>query len=231
MEPRFRVGDRVRLAARPEKIGIILGEARPLRGNFHYQVFFSAADRETLFPEKDLALHQEINSFREAFQAALFLSRSEFLRFLILQKIRKPLIDNIYTFYSSRTDFQVHQFKPVLKFISSVDQRLFLADEVGLGKTIEAGIILSELDARLRGLARVLVACPAALVGKWEQELNRRFGETFRAYARPEFWEFLDRYQKYGDSERLRGICTLQMLRSQRVLDRLEDLHEREHAS
>jgi hypothetical protein len=52
------------------------------------------------------------------------------------------LIDNIYTFYASRTEFQVYQFKPVLKFIGSINQRLFLGDEVGLGKTIETGITL-----------------------------------------------------------------------------------------
>ncbi len=48
----------------------------------------------------------------------------------------------VYTFYASRTEFQVHQFKPVLKFLASQDQRLLLADEVGLGKTIEAAIVI-----------------------------------------------------------------------------------------
>jgi len=52
--------------------------------------------------------------------------------------------------------------------------RAILADEVGLGKTIEAGIVLSEL--RLRGLAgRVLVLTPAGLVGQWCEELERKF--------------------------------------------------------
>jgi SNF2 family DNA or RNA helicase len=52
--------------------------------------------------------------------------------------------------------------------------RAILADEVGLGKTIEAGLILSEL--RLRGLApRVLVLCPVGLVEQWQEELDRKF--------------------------------------------------------
>ncbi len=52
--------------------------------------------------------------------------------------------------------------------------RAIMADEVGLGKTIEAGLVLSEL--RLRGLARhVLVVCPAGLVAQWREELERKF--------------------------------------------------------
>ena len=52
--------------------------------------------------------------------------------------------------------------------------RAILADEVGLGKTIEAGIVLAEL--RLRGLARnVLVLAPTGLVGQWGEELERKF--------------------------------------------------------
>jgi SNF2 family DNA or RNA helicase len=53
--------------------------------------------------------------------------------------------------------------------------RAILADEVGLGKTIEAGLVLSEL--RLRSLAdRSLVITPAGLVGQWQEELERKFG-------------------------------------------------------
>src|SRR6266511_3483908 len=53
--------------------------------------------------------------------------------------------------------------------------RAILADEVGLGKTIEAGLVASEL--RLRGLAaRTLILVPVGLVEQWQQELDRKFG-------------------------------------------------------
>ena len=56
--------------------------------------------------------------------------------------------------------------------------RAILADEVGLGKTIEAGIILKEL--MVRGLARrVLILCPASLVEQWQGELESKFFEKF----------------------------------------------------
>lgn len=222
--PRFKVGDKVHLGADRGSIGVIVEGPQPMRDNFYYRIFFGDDRRDTLFPENGLEPHTDLKDFATAFSQAEFLDRQSFLNFLILEKIRQPLSDNLYTFYSSRTDFQVHQFKPVLKFIPSVDQRLFLADEVGLGKTIEAGIILTELQARHQGLARVLVVCPAALTGKWEAELRRRFGEVFSVLRRPEFTEFLNRYAQYGDDEKVKAIVSLQSLRAETVLERLQKL-------
>jgi SNF2 family DNA or RNA helicase len=60
---------------------------------------------------------------------------------------------------------------------------VILADEVGLGKTIEAGLVLSEL--RMRGLAdRALVVTPAGLVGQWGEELERKFALPTTVAAR-----------------------------------------------
>ena len=57
--------------------------------------------------------------------------------------------------------------------------RYLLADEVGLGKTIEAGLILREL--KLRGMVRrVLVVAPKGLVRQWQAEMRLHFGEKFR---------------------------------------------------
>src|ERR1700678_626714 len=68
-------------------------------------------------------------------------------------------------------EHQLHAASVVLQRMSG---RAILADEVGLGKTIEAGIVLSEL--RLRGLARrVLVLAPPGLVAQWGEGLERKF--------------------------------------------------------
>jgi len=65
--------------------------------------------------------------------------------------------------------------------------RAILADEVGLGKTIEAGIIMKELG--VRGMARrVLILTPASLVEQWQAELETKFFEKFDAPAEPEDW-------------------------------------------
>ncbi len=71
-------------------------------------------------------------------------------------------------------DYQLQTAETVLRRMRG---RAILADEVGLGKTIEAGLVLSEL--RLRGLARhVLVVCPSGLVHQWREELERKFALT-----------------------------------------------------
>jgi SNF2 family DNA or RNA helicase len=69
-------------------------------------------------------------------------------------------------------DYQLRAARTVLRRMRG---RGILADEVGLGKTIEAGLVLSEL--RMRGLAdHVLVIVPAGLVDQWRDELERKFG-------------------------------------------------------
>ena len=67
-----------------------------------------------------------------------------------------------------------HQLHAAAVVLRQMRGRAILADEVGLGKTIEAGLVCSEL--RLRGLARsILVLCPAGLVEQWQEELDRKF--------------------------------------------------------
>ncbi len=71
-----------------------------------------------------------------------------------------------------------HQIETVRKILKQFRGRVLLADEVGLGKTIEAGMVLKEYA--LRGMAdRVLVLTPASLVGQWQEELERKFGLVF----------------------------------------------------
>src|SRR5216110_3993220 len=66
--------------------------------------------------------------------------------------------------------------------------RAILADEVGLGKTIEASIVYKELA--VRGLARrVLILTPASLVGQWQGELEEKFFERFETPTDPDDWQ------------------------------------------
>ena len=96
-------------------------------------------------------------------------------RLLIFQKLQGSLHEFIYSMDAARIDFLEYQFKPVLKFIDSPTERLLIADEVGLGKTIEAALIWLELQAR-RNARRLLVVCPAMLATKWKRELREKFG-------------------------------------------------------
>ena len=98
---------------------------------------------------------------------------------LTATQLRHPSTKHLYSLYASRINFVPYQFRPVLKLIQADRPRLLIADEVGVGKTIEAGLILKELQAR-RELKSVLVICPKPLVAerKWMEEL-KRFDEQF----------------------------------------------------
>ena len=217
----FERGATVRLRATPERIGVVLSEPQIIGGKYYYQVSFDPGAPAITYAVDALELVQQAADPLQLLAKRDFGTASEFSTFLLLKKLETPLADNLYTFYSSRTQFEVYQFKPVLKFLNSVDQRLLIADEVGLGKTIEAGIILEELDARLKGLSRVLVVCPATLIPKWQGELSSRFSEEFRALTSTDISQFIRRYSNYGDAEQLRGICSQETLR--RFVDDLKE--------
>lgn len=209
----FDKGDRVQLTSSPDHIGVVLSGPQSIGENTYYSVLFDLEAPAVLYAADALRKYKEPPNALELLKKKEFASPAEFATFLVLKKLEIPLSDNLYTFYSSRTQFEVHQFKPILKFLNSIDQRLLLADEVGLGKTIEAGIILKELDKRLRGLSRVLVICPATLTQKWKGELKSRFNEDFSILGHADIMQFIERYGAYGDVELLRGICSLETMR------------------
>lgn len=96
-------------------------------------------------------------------------------RALAVEKIRGQLTDVFYSMESSRTEFFPHQFKPVMKFVESPTGRVLIADEVGLGKTIEAIYLWREVEAREHA-KRLLIVCPSMLREKWQADMDRLFG-------------------------------------------------------
>lgn len=95
-------------------------------------------------------------------------------RLITYEKLKGTLHEVIYSMEAAQIDFYPYQFKPVLKFIYSPTERLIIADEVGLGKTIESALIWMELQAR-RQAERLLVVCPKTLAEKWREELRSKF--------------------------------------------------------
>jgi SNF2 family DNA or RNA helicase len=80
-----------------------------------------------------------------------------------------------------------HQLEAALRALHEMRGRALLADEVGLGKTIEAGIVMKELIHR--GLVRtVLVLTPASLTEQWREELYNKFHERFTVMETPHDW-------------------------------------------
>ena len=82
-----------------------------------------------------------------------------------------------------RVAIEAYQRVPLLRALDMVRPRLLLADGVGLGKTIQAGLIAAELLVRRRA-HRILIVCPPGpLLRQWEQEMRVRFGLRFTPIA------------------------------------------------
>src|SRR6266536_2347212 len=96
-----------------------------------------------------------------------------------------------------------HQIDVAQRVLRQMGGRAILADEVGLGKTIEASIIYKELA--IRGLARrALILTPASLVGQWQGELEEKFFERFEAPTDPDDWQHVTKASVSHDRARSR---------------------------
>lgn len=94
----------------------------------------------------------------------------------------------------ARVRFEPYQYVPALRALELPRPRLLLADDVGLGKTIEAGLILQDLAARRRA-NRVLIVCPAGIMPQWQQALERKFGLKFLIFDRDTIQETRRRHE------------------------------------
>jgi SNF2 family DNA or RNA helicase len=89
-----------------------------------------------------------------------------------------------------------YQLEPLRKALRLPRVNLFIADDVGLGKTIEAGLIASELLLRKR-IQNIVVSCPPSMLYQWKSELDSRFGLTFEILDR-EYIERVRQQQGFG---------------------------------
>ena len=161
----IQIGSPVTLASDKSVIGAVIAK----NGN-RYTVLING--KFETFYEEQIELIQEN---RQNPHASLQRVRTA----LTAYQISNPGSSNLYSLNSARIDFVPYQFRPALKMISSDNPRLLVADDVGVGKTIEAGLILKELEAR-SSINSVLIICPRPLVAerKWVLEM-KRFDENF----------------------------------------------------
>lgn len=99
-------------------------------------------------------------------------ARSDFMRAVTAQRAACLGMSAV---LSSRIQLADYQFKVVRRVLQDPVQRYLLADEVGLGKTIEAGVLIRQYLLDGAATARALVIVPAPLVAQWRQELRQRF--------------------------------------------------------
>lgn len=156
---------------------------------------------------------QTIESISERLGSERFGKPSDVKRLITYEKLKGTLHEVIYSMEAAQIDFYPYQFKPVLKFINSPTERLIIADEVGLGKTIESALIWMELQAR-RQARRLLVVCPKILAQKWREELRSKFLLDARIVDFAELQEQVGYLKKEGPSYPFVLIGTYSGLRS-----------------
>lgn len=164
----FAPGAMVRLKARPELTGVIT-HADSSGSQTRLSVFHG--NMTQTYYESQVEL---VDS-----KAAEQLSAEEMKSRLTAAHVLHPSVNRLYSLNSGRIDYEPYQYRPVMKLITADRPRLLIADDVGVGKTIEAGLIIKELQARQK-LDSILVICPKPLVveSKWRSEL-KRFDEDF----------------------------------------------------
>jgi Superfamily II DNA/RNA helicases, SNF2 family len=161
--------DRVYLTGDRDTKGMVFSVTE-VNGTKRYEVFVDGEIRT--FYEGQIQKMETAPSFS-------WVDISTLLTNLTAFEINNPSAGNLYSLNAARIDFVPYQFRPALKLIKSDEPRILIADSVGVGKTIEAGLIIKELEARSE-LDNILILCPKPLVAerKWELEM-KRFDEDF----------------------------------------------------
>ena len=203
-------GTEVMLKSDPGRKGVLTGRKSELGGTVKYQVVFP--EGKTYQPEYELEIigesAQDIESLLEEGRYGRVVDLRRNLSHI---QLSGRLSNMIYSMNMTNTDFLAYQFKPVLSFFESPANGLLIADEVGLGKTIEAGLIWTELRAR-SAARRLLVVCPAMLREKWRDELKSRFNVDASIAGAGDLLSLLLE-NKLGNQEGKAVICSMQGLR------------------
>ncbi|MDJ0306796.1 helicase-related protein [Dehalobacter sp.] len=189
----FTVGQHVFDTMKKERVQIM--EVSEAWGYVSYKVFNASAGTVYKLAADDICIEAPEENYNEIY-----------LRYVaLLSKIKNETAGGILSKLSSGIIPLPHQLHVLNRALSDNNVRYILADEVGLGKTIEAGLIIKEL--KTRGLIkRILIVCPTGLVTQWSLEMQEKFAEKFNVIL-PEDYETIrkitDKDDVYGQFDQV----------------------------
>lgn len=159
-----------------EKENVQILEKIEAWGYISYKVFNPATGRVYKANEEQLSASGSTMQYDE-----------NYLRYVtLLSKIKNETAGGFLSSLVSGIIPLPHQLHVLNRAMETNNIRYILADEVGLGKTIEAGMIIRELKSR--GLvSRILVVCPTGLVTQWASEMQEKFHEKFQVILPSDF--------------------------------------------
>lgn len=159
-------------------------------GYISYRVFNPASGQVYKLSEEQMKEDGGTNTYDE-----------NYLRYVtLLSKIKNETVGGLLSSLASGVIPLPHQLHVLNRAMENNTIRYILADEVGLGKTIEAGMVIKEL--KTRGLIRrILVVCPTGLVTQWAAEMQEKFHERFNVILPSDY----DTIRRLTDSDDVYG--------------------------
>ena len=146
--------------------------------NGFVRVFFPTGERQVPLSSLSLTLGRTEQIIRNAAAGERRAKRA----WLAYQAHALPLLEGAAALTSAKIDLLPHQVVLTHRIATSAPRRFLIADEVGLGKTIETALLLRELASRGE-LNRALMVVPAGLVNNWHRELNEVFNLNFEVFG------------------------------------------------
>jgi SNF2 family DNA or RNA helicase len=212
-------GTLVRLKSDPSKKGFTTGKIKIIPSRKLIQVRFP--NSVEYIPDDQLEILPPRENPLDLLKDGKLSLAKDLRRIITHVRLSGRLANLIYSMEISNTDFYAYQFKPILKLLNSATNGILIADEVGLGKTIESGLIWTELRMRY-DFRRLFVLCPAVLREKWRLELRQRFGIEAKILDATEALQTLANARQEGHYASFAIITSMQGLRPRKGWDRDE---------
>lgn len=206
----------VRLKFDPSQAGFTTGRHRDGGGLGNIIEVKIAGKGKQWIPETQLEIIDNNAGSSEDIRNDRFSGPDTLRRLLIHIRLSGRLADMIYSMEATNTEFHAYQFKPVIKILNSPSGGILIADEVGLGKTIEAGLIWTELSARYDA-KNLLVICPKSLTQKWQDELKNKFNIKSDILNAKQFKTFLKNPNERNQKNAI--ICSRDSIRPDKDWD------------
>jgi len=143
-------------------------------------IFFRSAGERQVKPESLRSARERYDQIADALAPATHEALERL--WLSIEAEELPLMESAATLTSAKIDLLPHQVVVVHRVANASPKRFLIADEVGLGKTIETALILRELASRGE-LRRAMMVVPAGLVENWRRELNDIFNLDFEVFG------------------------------------------------
>ena len=216
---KFKIGDTISLKVDSTKVGIIIGVYQSTNDISRYKVFHNQSDISEYYENQIIMINSS--------EPIIWLNNSKFTAVLNAKKYGFNADNIVYSLNSGKVKFIPFQFRPLTKLINSSIPRLLIADEVGVGKTIESGIIIKEFEKR-NNIKKIMIICPKELTSKWRREMKEKFDESFEVLTSDRLNYCLVEMESEGvwPSECNKCIIGLELFRREEIIQRLISLDD-----